>query len=104
METPVETKMEAPVEAKVEQRSGPTVMSKLSRRAEEKPSVKEGKVEVSVPAEKEQSKKEQDSKVIENANYLTNILEIRFSLGYDFSQKFPLVSKEELLELYFAKK
>ena len=74
-------------------------MQKTSRKVEETSAKKVETVEAK--KEEQSSKKEQEQRIIENANYLTNILEIKFGKAFVFSQKFPEVSKEELLELYF---
>ena len=100
VEQKVESKPEPKVETKVAQKVEPNIMQKTSRKVEEKPVEKVAPVEQK-KTEKDQ-KKEQEQRVIENANYLSNILEIKFAKGFKFSQKYPEVTKEELLELYFS--
>jgi len=43
-------------------------------------------------------KREED--IVDNANYLVNILELNFSKCYKVAKKYPELSKEELLNLY----
>jgi hypothetical protein len=38
--------------------------------------------------------------IVDNANYLVNIMEMNFNKCYKIAQKYPGLSKEELLNLY----
>jgi len=41
-----------------------------------------------------------EENIIDNANYLINILELNFSKCYKIAKKYHELSKEELLDLY----
>jgi len=42
-----------------------------------------------------------ESNIIENANYLANIVELDFTKCIKYAEKYPDFTKEELLSLYF---
>jgi len=81
----------------------PTIQEKVTQKVEEKP---EQKVETEKPAEPKKEKvddsKEREHRMLENANYIADILDIKFPKAYQFAQNHAQLSKEELLELYFA--
>ena len=92
-----EVKEEKKVEVKVEEK-------KPEPKAEEKKP--ESKVETNKPEPKkpervENSQKEQ--RVIENANYLCDIMSFDFTKAYKFSKKYPELTKEELVNIYLSK-
>jgi hypothetical protein len=47
-------------------------------------------------------KKDQEQRINENASYLVDVLDIKFTKAYKFAQKNFGLSKEELMELYFV--
>lgn len=61
------------------------------------------KVEPLAEMKKEAPKKKEDeTNIIVNANYLTNLLGIDFTQAYVFSQQYPTLSPEEMVEAYFC--
>lgn len=53
--------------------------------------------------EEKSLKKQKDQQLIENARYLEDVLNIKFTKAYKFAEKNFGLSKEELVELYFIK-
>jgi len=99
----VEPKVEQKVEPKVEQKPVPTIQEKVIQKVEEKPEQKvETKSIVEPKKEKVEDSKEREQRLLENSNYITGILEIKYTRSYQFAQKYPQLSKEELLELFLA--
>ncbi len=47
-------------------------------------------------------KKDQEQRINENASYLVDFLDIKFTQAYKFALKNFGLSKEELMELYFV--
>ena len=104
-------KTEQKVEPKVEVKPEPTVQQKMPKIEEKKVEVVEAKKveepkreepvvqKVEVPERKDESR---EHAIIEGANYLSEMMNISFTRAYRFAGKYPMHSKEQLLELYLS--
>jgi len=80
----------------------PTIQEKVTQKLEEKPEQKVETQKTVEPKNEKVDSKEQERRILENANYIADILDIKFPKAYQFAQNHAQLSKEELLELYFA--
>jgi len=80
----------------------PTIQEKVTQKLEEKPEQKVETQKTVEPKNEKVDSKEQERRILENANYITDILDIKFKRSYQFAQKHPQLSKEELLEFFLA--
>lgn len=83
--------VEPKVEPKVEKKVEPTIEKKEKPQTETKPEQK-----------KEEKNSQREQNLIENANYLADLMNLNFTRAYKFSQKYPGLSKEEVLNLYLS--
>jgi len=83
-------------EVKIEEKKIEEKIVEEKNKTEEK-KLKEKRAEERLQIEKKQI---DERAIVDNANYLVNILELGFSKCYKIAQRFPECSKEELLSLY----
>jgi len=46
--------------------------------------------------------REQEQKIMENASYLTDTMDIDFTKAYQYAHHYPNLSKEDLIEQYLS--
>ena len=108
-----EEKVEPKVEPKVEAKPEPSIQQKMPRKTEEKKvEVVEAKIievpkieEPVIQRDTEQTEKKEVSNehtIVEGANYLSELMNMSFTKAYKLACKYPMHSKEQLLELYLS--
>jgi hypothetical protein len=50
----------------------------------------------------EDNREQQEHMTVEGANYLSELMNISFTQAYKFASKYPMHSKEQILEFYLS--